>query len=138
MKKDIGIALLRIGMGALILPHGMNKLSLLLSRQEIDFPAILGINPTLSLFFAVIAEVVCPLLLIIGFKTKQVVKPLIVMMLATLFYVDLGSAWINMELTVLYLMGFIAVYLNGSGKYSADTMWENFKKEQAELQLVEY
>ena len=138
MKKDIGIALLRIGMGALMLPHGFNKLTLLLSRQAIDFPSVLGLSPTFSLALAVFAEVVCAALLIIGFKTKWAAIPLIFTMVFAVLYVQLGTVKGDLELTLLYLLGYIAVYFYGGGKYSADTVWLNFKKEQAELQLVEY
>ncbi|MGB0525219.1 MAG: DoxX family protein [Flammeovirgaceae bacterium] len=137
MKKEFGLALLRIGMGALMLPHGFDKLSLLLSREEITFPAILGMNPTFSLFLAVIAEVVCAFMLMIGFKTKLVSIPLIMTMLVAIFYVHLGN-WGDMELASLYLIGYLTVFFNGSGKYSVDTVWEKFKAEQAKLQLVDY
>lgn len=138
MKKEIGIALLRIGMGLLMLPHGFNKLALLLSREEITFPSVLGINPTLTLAFAVFAEVICALLLVFGFKTKWAAKVLIINMLIAIFYVHLGNSWGEMETAIIFLIGYLTVYFSGGGKYSADTAWNNFKKEQANLQLVEY
>ena len=138
MKKDIGTTILRVGMGVLMLPHGFSKLMLLLSREEIHFPAILGLSPTFALFLTVFAELVCAFLLVIGFKTKWAAIPLIITMAIATIYVNNGGAWGNRELAVIYLIGYLAVYFMGSGRYSADKAWENFKKEQAKLQLYEY
>ena len=136
--KDLGITVLRIGMGALMLPHGIDKLTLLLSREEIAYPAVLGINPTLCLLFAVFAEIACAFFLIIGFKAKRSAIPLIISMLISIVYLQQTGNWGSRELPIAYLIGYLAVYFNGSGKYSLDTALKNFKEEQAKLQLVDY
>lgn len=137
-KKEIGITILRVGMGILLLPHGFDKFLLLLSRDTIHYPAILGISPTICLLFAVFAEVGCAFCLLIGFKTKRATIPLMISLAISVVYLQCTGAWSDRELPIAYLIGCITVYFNGSGAYAVDQLWKSFKEEQAKLQLVDY
>ncbi|MFA8436905.1 MAG: DoxX family protein [Marinifilaceae bacterium] len=124
MKKEYlneyGLLVLRIGLALLMLPHGFGKAGLLFSGNEIQFPDPLGVGATASLTLAVLAEVVCSLLILVGFKVRYSVIPLIVTMLVAIFVIHINDPWAKSELGALYLLGYIVLAITGSGKYSVD------------------
>jgi len=122
MKKlntDFGLALLRIAPSALMLFHGVPKLQNLINGN-FDFPDPIGIGATPSLFLTVIAEFVCPILIIIGFKTKWATIPLLITMLVAIIIVHGADPIAVKEKALLYFFWFAAVFLLGPGKYSID------------------
>lgn len=69
-SMDFGILLLRLGVGAMMLVHGIPKLNMLLSGNWAMFEDPLGIGSFLSLLLCVSAEVGCSVLLFFGFLTR--------------------------------------------------------------------
>lgn len=119
LKNDIGLALLRIVPSALMLTHGVGKFQKLIGG-DFKFPDPIGIGATPSLFLTVIAEFVCPILIIIGFKTRLATIPPIIAMLVAAFVVHWADPLGKKELALLYAVFFIAIALLGPGKYSID------------------
>lgn len=125
---DFAALILRIGFGVYMLcGHGYSKLLKLLSGEEIQFFSFLGLSPKISLFLAVFAEFVACLFIIIGYKTRLATIPLIITMLVAIFMVHGGDPWFmsgvdggSKEPAVIYFIGFLSIYLLGSGKYSVD------------------
>ena len=74
VKSDIALALLRIAPAAMMLTHGIPKFQKLISG-DMEFGDPIGIGAAPSLFLAVIGEVICPILLIVGFKTRWAAVP---------------------------------------------------------------
>jgi len=126
MKKehlnDYGLLVLRIGFALLMLPHGLAKAGLLFSGNTIQFPDPLGLGAAVSLTLAVLAEVVCSLFILVGFKLRYSVIPLIVTMLIAIFVIHINDAWAKSELGALYLLGYVVLAITGSGKYSVDSL----------------
>lgn len=124
MKKehlnDYGLLVLRIGLALLMLPHGFAKAGLLFSGNEIQFPDPLGVGATLSLGLAVAAEVICSLLILVGFKVRYSVIPLILTMLVAILVIHINDPWAKSELGAVYLLGYVVLAVAGSGKYSID------------------
>jgi len=118
LLKDLGLAVLRIGASAAILTHGYGKLQMLINGAEFGNPIGIGATPTL--FLAVIAEFVCPILLILGFKTRWVAVPPAITMAVAFFIVHAADAFQKKEKALLYLILFVAIILLGPGKYSID------------------
>jgi len=118
LLKDLGLAVLRIGASAAILTHGYGKLQMLINGAEFGNPIGIGATPTL--FLAVIAEFVCPILLIFGFKTRWVAVPPAITMAVAFFIVHAADAFQKKEKALLYLILFVAIILLGPGKYSID------------------
>ncbi|WP_299336347.1 DoxX family protein [uncultured Psychroserpens sp.] len=123
MKKnftDLALLLLRVGFGGFMLTHGIPKIGMLSDPSQFGDP--LGIGTTASLILCLIGEVVAPILLIIGFKTKWAAIPAAITMLVAAFIVhakdDLGTK----EHALLYLIAFVVMFLAGAGKYSIDGM----------------
>ena len=120
LLNDIGLALLRIGGSALLLTHGFPKFQKLIGGGEIEFGDPIGLGPGPSLFLAVLGEFICPILIIIGFKTRWVaIVPAITMAVAA-FKVHVDDPFGTKEKAFLFLLIFISIILLGPGKYSID------------------
>lgn len=125
---DLAALVLRVGFGLYMLfGHGMGKLLKLMDGGEIKFFSFLGLSPKVSLTLAVIAEFFACILIIIGYKTRLAALPMIITMLVAAFLVHgadplfmYGAEGGSKEPALLYLVGFVAIYLLGSGKYSLD------------------
>jgi len=118
IMNDYGLLVLRIGLALLMLPHGLTKTGLLFSGNEIQFPDPLGFGATVSLLLAVMAEVLCSFLILVGFKVRFAVIPLIVTMLVAIFFVHVNDPWVKSELAVLYLLGYVVLAITGEGRFS--------------------
>ncbi len=118
LLKNLGLALLRIIPSAMMLVHGYGKLNMLINGEAFANP--IGIGATPSLFLTVIGEFVCPILLIVGFKTRWVAIPSAITMAVAAFIVHGADPFQKKELALLYLAIFVVIALVGPGKYSID------------------
>lgn len=118
--NDVGLAILRIGISLLMLPHGYGKLNMLISGDEIKFPSIFGINATICLAIAVIGEFVAPILILLGFRTRQAAIPAIIVMGVAAFIFHAGDAFAKREPSLMYFVCFLAIAFLGGGKYTLD------------------
>ncbi len=118
--SNLGLAILRIVTSGLMLTHGIGKFNQLISGEEIKFPSIFGIGSTPSLFLAVIGELVCPILIIIGLKTRWAAIPSAITMGVAAFIIHAGDPIGKRELAIFYFFAFVVIALVGPGKYSID------------------
>lgn len=110
---------LRLSMGGMMIPHGWSKFEKLLSGKT-GFADPIGIGELPTLLLAVVAELLCPILVIVGFKSKMAsILPAITMLVAA-FIVHSDDPWKKKEFALLYFFGFVAIYFLDSGKYSLD------------------
>ena len=122
MKKnfpDLALLILRLGASGLMLTHGIPKINMLFA-SPIQFADPIGVGQTLSLIFALLGEVVAPILIIIGFKTRIATIPAIITMAVAAFIVHAKDPIDVKEKALLFLICFVAIFLAGPGKYSAD------------------
>ncbi len=119
LKNDVGLALLRILPSVMLMTHGIPKLQKLLAGNMEFFDPI-GIGQAPSLFLAVIGEVVCPVLMILGYKTRWAAVPSAITMAVAAFIAQAGQAFSDKEKALLYLSFFIVIMLVGPGRYSID------------------
>jgi len=120
MKRDFGLAILRVGAASLMLTHGVPKFLKLIGDSEIEFGNPIGIGPTATLILAVIGEFICPILILIGFKTRWATIPPILVMLTATFIVHAQDPFGKKEKALLFLIMFVAILLMGPGKFSVD------------------
>lgn len=117
--NDLALLLLRLGFGGLMLTHGIPKLSKL-GESPIEFADPIGIGHTLSLILTLIGEVAAPILIIIGLKTKLAAIPAAITMAVAAFVVHINDDIATKEKALLYLIGYVVIFLAGPGKFSID------------------
>ena len=123
-ETDIALLGARFGIAALMLTHGIPKLIMLFSGQPIQFPPVLGMSAEFSLALAVAAEVLCSILVLIGFGTRLVVIPLAITMIIAAFLIHGNDPLSVKEPALQYLLVYVVLFLTGSGKYSLDYLWQ--------------
>ncbi|PAY16114.1 hypothetical protein CKO51_28335 [Rhodopirellula sp. SM50] len=119
---SIGLLVLRVGIGCMMLVHGVQKL-MGFSEMSGAFPDPIGIGSQLSLIMAIGAEVGCSVLLLLGLGTRLTVVPLAFTMLVALFVVHAEDPWKVKELAAIYLLVYASLFLTGSGQFSIDHIW---------------
>ncbi|NAY90853.1 DoxX family membrane protein [Muricauda sp. JGD-17] len=115
----LGLALLRILPSAFMLTHGYPKLMKLINGNT-EFANPFGIGEAPTLFLAVVGEFLCPLLIIIGFKTRWAAIPSAITMFVAAFVIHAADPFATKEKALLYLVCFVVIFLLGPGKYSVD------------------
>jgi len=117
--NHLALLILRIGFGGFMLTHGIPKIERLF-ESSVKFTDPFGIGDTATLILTIFGEVVAPIFIIIGYKTKLASIPSIITMAVAAFVIhakdDLGTK----EHALLFLIAFIAIFLAGPGKYSVD------------------
>ena len=129
-KRDFGLyalPVLRIGVSALMLIHGISKLEKLLKAEPIKFYNFLGLGAELSLILAVIGELLAPVMIIIGFQTRFSALIAAVTMAVAAFGAHAGDPLEDREHSLLYLVAFIAITLAGAGRWSLDNYFSGRK-----------
>lgn len=111
--------ILRLASAGLMLPHGWRKLMKII-EGDFGFPDPIGIGESPSLILATFAEFLCPVMIVIGFRTRlAAIPPAFTMAVAAIIHHS-GDPWGDKELPFLYLFTFICISLLGPGKYSID------------------
>ena len=122
-SKDAARALLRISVAGLLLLHGIAKLRHGVSGIEGILTAR-GL-PGFIAYGVFIGEVLAPLLVIVGYKTRLAALVMAINMVVATFLahagdllsLNKGGGW-AVELQALYLVGSICIALLGSGRYA--------------------
>ena len=119
-SSDVIILILRLSIAALMLTHGLPKLSKLLAGGEIQFADPIGLGSKLSLVLVVFSEVVCSAFIAIGYKTKLATLPLIFTMLVAAFIIHINDGIYKQEKAILYILVYLSLLITGSGRFSID------------------
>lgn len=121
-ETNIALLIARVGISALMLTHGLPKLMKLFTDEPIKFASVAGMGPVLSLSLAVFAEVFCSLLIIAGAFTRLAVIPPLITMLVAVFYIHANDPFSSQEMGLHYILVYILLLIQGSGKYSVDRL----------------
>jgi putative oxidoreductase len=119
---DLGLLLLRLWFGlSLLILHGWPKL-MGFSQMAGSFPDPLGVGSRVSLILALIGEVLCSVLLVLGLFTRAAaLGGAITMGVAFAMVHQLTLRGENSgELAYAYLGVFLALFLAGAGRFSMD------------------
>ena len=131
--SDFAALVLRVGFGLnMLIGHGLSKFQTLISGDEINFPSVLGFSPSVALGLAVFGEFIACIFIVLGLKTRLASVPIILTMAIAAFVIHGPDPWFSMgaesgskEMAILYLLGFLVIYMMDSGKYSLDHRLDN-------------
>ncbi|MDH6356930.1 DoxX family protein [Parabacteroides sp. PF5-9] len=112
---------LRILFGVLLLTHGMQKF-VNFAELSTSFPDPLGVGSKMSLSLAVFGEVVCSLGFIFGALYRLALIPMIFTMGMAFFVIHGADPFSVRELSFIYLIVFILMYITGPGKFAVDRL----------------
>jgi putative oxidoreductase len=119
LDKNLAALVLRMILGGLMIMHGWPKLS---GYNEmvgmIGNP--IGLGPDVSLSLAIFGEFICGIFILLGFLTRLSVIPTFITMAVAFFIVHANDDFQIKELSFVYMIIAVAVFILGSGKYSAD------------------
>jgi putative oxidoreductase len=122
-SDDTGKLILRVALGAMLLMHGISKL-------ETGVGGISGLLaahglPTVLAYLVFVAELLAPLLLILGVYTRPAAWIIVIDMLVAIGLVHLKDLWMlgrnggwARELEGFYLFSALAVAFLGAGRFS--------------------
>ena len=116
---NIAMLFLRVCTGALIIPYGYSKLIHFAEKKD-SFMNFMGIGSPLSMALVIFAEFFCGMFVILGLFTRIAVIPLVIAMSVVVFKVNHGNIFGKGENAALFLASFLAIFLCGPGKASAD------------------
>ncbi len=119
---SLGLLVLRLWLGlTIMLNHGLSKLKGFDSMAS-GFSDPLKIGHTASLALVVFAEVVAALLVACGLLTRFAAAVLMINLGVAFFMIHQRSlsGSHSGELAFIYLAGFVALFVSGPGKFSAD------------------
>ncbi|HSO86261.1 MAG TPA: DoxX family protein [Draconibacterium sp.] len=114
------ILIVRLSVAALMITHGLPKLSKLLAGGEIQFADPFGLGPALSLVLVVFAEFFCSILIGIGLGTRLASIPLIITMFVAAFVAHADDPIAKKEMALLYLTFYLLLLVTGGRKFSVD------------------
>ena len=125
-SDDTGKLILRLAIGGLLLLHGISKLI-----NGIDW--LVGMVegkglPGVLAYGVYVGEVIAPILLILGFRTRIAALIVVGNMLvaivtshaAEIMTLGKSGGW-GIELPALFLVGALAIFFLGAGRYAAST-----------------
>jgi len=115
---------IRIAVSVLMLTHGYPKLVKLVSG-DYAFPDPIGLGSEFSLFLATFAEFFCSILVIIGYRTRLAVMPLIATMLVALLIVHSDDSVFEHVNILLYLLTYGILLHLGGGKFGLTFYLQN-------------
>jgi putative oxidoreductase len=124
MNNDAGKLILRLAVGVLMGFHGLSKL-----RHGVAWmagPLSAHHLPAFLAYGVYVAEVVAPILLIIGIFTRlagaviafEMVVAIYLVLGAAAFTLDKQTGALKSELQFLYMLGGLAIACLGSGRYA--------------------
>lgn len=126
--RDLGLLIGRVAFGGMMLfGHGWPKLEYY-SEISSKFPDPLGVGEPVSLVLAIFAEFFCSILVIIGLGTRIASVQLVITMFVAAFLVLSANPFFaapgapSKEFALLYLTGFLLIFLSGPGRYSLDAV----------------
>lgn len=109
---------LRIFFGVMFFTHAIDKMQNFESLSY-TFPSVLGFGSYMSLMLMIFIEFCCSLFLISGLMVRITVIPMMIAMAVAFFDVHDGM-FPEGELSLIYLIMFIILYITGPGRFSLD------------------
>jgi len=120
--KELGISLLifRILLSlSLINTHGLKKI-VHFENTVVHIPDPFGLGGEMSTYFAIFANVFCPVFIILGFMTRLALLPIMMTTAIGFFVVHVADPWAVKDVPLMYLMTSTLLFVLGPGSISLD------------------
>lgn len=119
LNSDLAWLLLRIWLGlSLFVKHGIEKIAMF-STMQTHFPDPIHIGKTPGLVFALLADSICSILVMLGLFTRITSGIIVLNLLVVFIFLHKFSfAQEHAQLVYVYLGGYLAIFISGGGKYS--------------------
>jgi len=115
---DIGLLYLRVAASLLVLAvHGLPKV-MHYSREAAAIEDPFHLGKTLSISFAIFAEVICPPLMILGIGARLAAIPILVVTMIALLFVHRDWSLAQSQFAWMLLILFGTIVLSGAGRYT--------------------
>ena len=126
---DLALLVLRVWFGAsLFLKHGMDRI-FHYSEMIARFPDPLHIGAQTSFAIALVSDSICSLLVIFGLMTRWsslfIFGNILVAWATIVHFQFFGKGVTPGETMVLYLDGFLTIFLVGPGRFSLDSLFSS-------------
>lgn len=128
---DLGLLITRIGVGLLMIPHGIAKISK--GVDGISTELVEHGIPGFIAYGVFIGEIIAPFLILIGYRTRLAAAVFLINMLVIVFIFhpeditqfSKHGGW-KLELAGLFLLGSLSLLFTGGGKYavSSTNSWD--------------
>ncbi len=112
------LLLIRLFFGILFFMHGLDKLTNF-NELSFTFPSVLGFGSYTTLMVAIFCEFACSMFLMTGLMTRILLIPMILSMAVAFFDIHDGMMPEG-ELSLIYLVIFLGLFIAGPGRYSVD------------------
>lgn len=123
------ILALRVFFGVLFFTHGVDKM-VNFNELSYTYPSVFGFGSYMTLMVSIFCEFACSLFLISGLIVRITVLPMIASMAVAFFDIHDGM-FPDGELSLIYLIVFLILYITGPGRYSIDYLIDmKFKKDK--------
>jgi putative oxidoreductase len=119
-SADLGVLILRVGISALMITHGYDKLTHFLTGDH-SFPDPIGLGPELSYILTIFAEFVCSILIILGLFTRLALIPLLINMFVIVLIIHAEDSFDKKEHAISFLVTYLTLLLTGPGRFSVDS-----------------
>ena len=126
------ILFVRLFFGALFFMHGLDKMTSFNVLSQ-TYPSVLGLGSYTTLMITIFCEFACSLFLMAGLVTRIVLIPMMVSRAVAFFDVHDGMMP-DGELSLIYMVVFLVLFMTGPGRYSVDAIIDRkVKKDKEEL-----
>jgi putative oxidoreductase len=123
------ILALRLFFGILFFSHGLDKM-INFNELSYAYPSVLCFGSYMTLMLSIFSEFACSIFLIAGLLVRITVIPMIAAMAVAFFDIHDGM-FPEGELSLIYLVLFVILYITGPGRYSFDYLIDmKFQKEK--------
>ena len=123
------ILALRLFFGILFFSHGLDKM-INFNELSYTYPSVLGFGSYMTLMVSIFCEFACSLFLIVGLLVRITVIPMIAAMAVAFFDIHDGMFPAG-ELSLIYMILFVILYITGPGRYSVDYLIDmKFQKDK--------
>ena len=108
----------RLFFGVLFFMQGLDKLTNF-NELSLTYPSAFGLGSYMTLMVAIFCEFACSMFLLAGLITRIILIPMIISMAVAFFDIHDGMMPEG-ELSLIYLIIFLGLFLTGPGRYSVD------------------